>query len=91
MAPGVSEGILHAEQGSRQVFEETGFETPEKIFLAIFEKFWKLNVDVIEPSLLSEISQFSRTKLIACILKVVVGLYQGVQDKKKHITEVFKY
>ena len=52
-APGVSEGILHAEQeSSDQVFEKKGVETSK---INVFSHFWKIvdiNTYVPEPSLI---------------------------------------
>ena len=68
MAPGVSEGILRAEHESQnytssQVFEKK-FQTAKN---SVFDHFWKiveLNTDVLEPSLLSEIDNWSLFALL---------------------------
>ena len=56
-----------------------------------------LNTDVPEPLLLSEIDNWSllfkmspKPNYLHAPLKQEVGLCQGVQKKKKHITEVLQ-
>ena len=93
MAPAVFEGILWAKRKS---------EFKNVPLRLVFEKkaghFWKiveLNTDVLESSLLSEVDNWLS---IDCSLKwaqsqidCMPWIYvKGVQEKKKHITEVLK-
>ena len=66
MALGVSEGILRTKHESRfknfpsrQVFEKKGDETPKNSVFGHFWKIVKLNTDVLEPSILSELDNWS--------------------------------
>ena len=56
LAPGASEGILPS---SREVFEKKRVETPKGIVFGHFWKIVELNSDMLEPSLFSEIDNWS--------------------------------
>ena len=63
MAPAASEGILRTKHECgfklNYICEEKGLQTLKISFFPIFEKILEINTEVLEPSILSEIDNWS--------------------------------